>query len=47
VQDACATRDLAFGEITVPAPQVHAAFMAALGSFYARIVSLQEFLNNF
>jgi nicotinamidase-related amidase len=45
VQGACATRDLTFGELTVPAPQVHAAFMAALGSFYARITSLQDFLN--
>lgn len=31
--DACATRDLAFGGQTVPAAQVHAAFMAALGSY--------------
>ncbi|HSX92795.1 MAG TPA: cysteine hydrolase family protein [Hydrogenophaga sp.] len=35
VHDACATRDLAFGGQTVPAAQVHAAFMAALGSYAA------------
>lgn len=33
VHDACATRDLVFGEQTVPAAQVHAAFMSALGSY--------------
>jgi nicotinamidase-related amidase len=32
LHDACATRDLAFGGQAVPAAQVHAAFMAALGS---------------
>ena len=35
--DACATRDLAFGGVTVPAAQVHAAFMAALASVYAKV----------
>lgn len=33
VHDACATRDLSFGGQTVPAAQVHAAFMSALGSY--------------
>lgn len=33
LHDACATRDLAFGGQSVPAAQVHAAFMAALGSY--------------
>ena len=33
--DACATRDLSFGGATVPAAQVHAAFLAALGSYAA------------
>jgi nicotinamidase-related amidase len=45
IHDACATRDLAFGETVIPAAQVHGAFMAALGSFYARVVSLEEFLS--
>ncbi|MDF1554333.1 MAG: cysteine hydrolase family protein [Deferrisomatales bacterium] len=35
--DACATRDLAFGGVTVPAAQVHAAFMAALAAVYAKV----------
>jgi len=39
VHDACATRDLAFGAEIVPARQVHAAFIAALGSAYATIVA--------
>ncbi|HSH70948.1 MAG TPA: cysteine hydrolase family protein [Deferrisomatales bacterium] len=35
--DACATRDLAFSGVAVPAAQVHAAFMAALAAVYARV----------
>lgn len=33
VEDACATRDLAFGGTTIPAEHVHKAFLAALGSY--------------
>ncbi|MDD2540000.1 MAG: cysteine hydrolase family protein [Desulfuromonadaceae bacterium] len=36
-QDACATRDLMFSGETIPAPQVHGAFLAALGAVYADI----------
>jgi nicotinamidase-related amidase len=35
--DACATRALTFGEQRVPAAQVHAAFVAALGGLYAKV----------
>jgi len=42
--DACATRDLAFGGETVPAAQVHAAFMAALAAPYARVAPVDELL---
>jgi nicotinamidase-related amidase len=35
--DACATRALAFGEQRVPAAQVQAAFVAALGGRYAKV----------
>jgi nicotinamidase-related amidase len=37
--DACATRALSFGGVEVPAPQVHAAFMAALSGSYARMAT--------
>jgi nicotinamidase-related amidase len=37
--DACATRALAFGELRVPAAQVHAAFVAALSGLYAKVQS--------
>jgi nicotinamidase-related amidase len=47
VQDACATRALAFGEQIIPAAQVHGAFLAALGFIYAKVVSAAEFLGNF
>ena len=42
VHDACTTRDLAFGGENVPARQVHAAFIAALGSAYATIVATDD-----
>ncbi|NIM42880.1 MAG: isochorismatase family protein [Hydrogenophaga sp.] len=44
VHDACATRDLVFGGETVPAAQVHAAYMAALGSSYAQVISTEAVL---
>lgn len=45
VHDACATRDLEFNGVTVPAAQVHAAFMAALAFAYAKVVSTEEYLS--
>ena len=47
VADACATRDLQFGSDTIPAGQVHGAFMAALGAAYARITTYQELSREF
>ena len=44
VHDACATRDLIFGGQTVPAAQVHGAFMAALGSSSASLVDTEAWL---
>ena len=43
IQDACATRDLEFGGQALAAEQVHGSFMAALGSAYASVVSVDEF----
>ncbi|MBD3656925.1 MULTISPECIES: cysteine hydrolase family protein [Marinobacter] len=39
LEDACATMDLEFNGVTVPAAQVHATAMAALGFAYAGIQS--------
>lgn len=44
IHDACATRDLEFNGVTVPAAQVHAAFMAALAFAYASVMSTNDFL---
>lgn len=44
VDDACATRDLEFRDQVVPAAQVHATLMSALGFAYAKIVTTQEYL---
>lgn len=43
--DACATRDLSFGETRVPAAQVHASFMAALSSPYAQVLMTDAWLS--
>ena len=40
--DACATRAQSFGGETVPARQVHTAFLAALNGFYAKVVHTHE-----
>lgn len=46
VHDACATRDQEFNGTIVRAADVHAAFMAALGFGYAKLVSTGEYLAN-
>ena len=40
--DACATRTQTFGGETVPARQVHTAFLAALNGFYAKVIPTHE-----
>jgi hypothetical protein len=37
VTDACASRDLSFDGVSIPAAQVHAAFLAALGAGFATL----------
>jgi nicotinamidase-related amidase len=44
LHDACATLDLEFNGVKVPAEQVHAAFMAALSFGYAPVMSTAEYL---
>lgn len=46
VADACAAADLAHDGVEVPAHQVHAAFMAALGFAYAEIVAAEDFVES-
>ena len=43
IQDACATRDLEFEGKAITAQAVHASFMAALGSAYAKIRTAAAF----
>lgn len=45
VQDACATMDLEFDGVKVPAKQVHAANMAALAFAHGEVVGTSEFLS--
>lgn len=42
--DACATRDMAFGGITVPAAHVHAAFLGTLHGTYAHVADCDTLL---
>ncbi|MBY7142448.1 cysteine hydrolase [Virgibacillus sp. NKC19-3] len=44
IEDACATRELAYQERRVPAEQVHDAFIGALDGMYANVTSTEEFL---
>ncbi|CAF3717386.1 unnamed protein product [Rotaria sp. Silwood1] len=46
IHDACATRDLEFNGMPIPAKYVHAAFMAALQFAYAKTLSTDEYLAN-
>ncbi|MEM1503665.1 cysteine hydrolase family protein [Domibacillus sp. 8LH] len=44
IEDACATKELAYEDKTVPAEQVHHAFIGALNGMYARVMSAETFL---
>ena len=43
LHDACTTKSLDFNSMIIPAQNVHHAFLAALQSTYASIVSVKEF----
>ncbi|MFO7828380.1 MAG: cysteine hydrolase family protein [Bacteroidales bacterium] len=45
VDDACATRDLKFGEITVSAQDVHYSTLSSLNRTYATIKTTQQFFD--
>ncbi|MBI4963203.1 MAG: cysteine hydrolase [Desulfomonile tiedjei] len=45
LSDACATRSLAYGGVEVSAPRVGAAFIAAMGSMFGKIATVDDFLS--
>jgi nicotinamidase-related amidase len=45
VGDACATRDLTYGNATVKAAEVHASTLATLDGNYAKVVDTETFLD--
>jgi nicotinamidase-related amidase len=45
VGDACATRDLKYGDRIVPAADVHASTLATLNRTYAKVVDTEAFLS--
>ncbi len=42
--DACATRNIAFNGIDIPASHVHGSYMAALAAVYANVLSAEEII---
>ncbi|MGO2880407.1 cysteine hydrolase family protein [Halomonas sp. 86] len=44
IHDACATLDLEFDGVTVPAPQVHATIMAALAFAYGTVTTTKQYI---
>ena len=46
VHDACATLDLEFDGVHVPAKFAHASYMAALGFAYANLTSTEDYLGD-
>lgn len=44
IHDACATLDLEFDGVTVPAPQVHATIMAALAFTYGTVTTTKQYI---
>lgn len=44
LHDACATKNLEFNSMVIPAQSVHNAFLAALQPLYARVISTKEYL---
>ena len=42
--DACATKNLAFASLDIPASHVHGSYMAALGAVYAKVISAAEII---
>lgn len=45
LSDACASKNLEFNNMLIPAQTVHNAFLAALQPLYGEVMSVKEFLN--
>lgn len=46
VADACAAKEVSFGDQVVSAPMVHATIMGALAGTYAQVVNTQSYLDD-
>jgi nicotinamidase-related amidase len=46
IHDACATRDLTFGDATIKAIDVHHTTLSSLNGIYATVIDTDTFLNN-
>jgi nicotinamidase-related amidase len=45
LHDACATKNLEFNSMVIPAQSVHSAFLAALHPMYAQVMATKDFLH--
>lgn len=45
IEDACSSKDLDFNGEVIPAPEVHKAYMSALGFAYSDIMTTDEYLS--
>lgn len=45
IDDACATRNLQFGDNTVEAADVHTSALATINGYYGKVISVDEFLS--
>ena len=46
ISDACATKDLVFGNDTVLAKDVHVSTLATIENYYGKVLTVNEFLGN-
>jgi nicotinamidase-related amidase len=45
IDDACATRDLTYGDATVKAADVHHSTLSSLDGTYAKVIDTESYLN--
>ncbi len=45
LHDACATKNLEFNNMLIPAQTVHSAFLAALQPLYARVMTVKDYIH--
>ena len=47
LDDACATKDIVYGNDTVPAAQVHTTTLGSIDRYYGKVMKVDEFVNSY